>query len=122
MTPLISIQFPLTPGLNGPDGLIRQHWAKAAKKKKEYKLLALSQRPRGWVKISHPIKVVFTRFEARVLDRDNALASIKHLLDSLEKAGIIENDGPKIVAEIVVKQVKVNKKETKSTIEIYSTQ
>ena len=103
-------------GLNGSDGLIREHYIKAGEKKKKYQLLLLLQKQD---KISGQVQITYTRYTTRLMDWDNHGASFKYLGDSLVRLGIIEDDSPKIVKTFLPKQVKVStKKEEKITIEI----
>ena len=104
------------PGLNGDDGLIREHFMKAKKRKTLYqKLLKEQNQPQ----ISGQVRVIFTRYATRLMDWDNHGASFKHLGDALVKLGIIEDDNPTTIQTFLPKQIKVDKKiEEKITIEI----
>lgn len=104
----VSIPF-LLPGLNGKDGLIRQHYHSAAKVKA--KVLALVRAGRYGTFGNARVKVICTRFYCgSAMDFDNAAASFKHLLDAIVKAGIIADDGPKTIDEWTLRQTKVEKR------------
>jgi len=104
------------PGLNGDDGLIREHYRSAIARKDMYYILLLSQKQ---PKLKGSVKVIYTRYTTRLMDWDNHCASFKHLGDSLVKIGIIEDDNPNVIKEFIPKQVKVKtKKEEMITIEI----
>ena len=104
------------PGLNGSEGLIREHFMNAKKRKDKYLILFLQQ---NQPKIKGKVKITYTRFTTRLMDWDNHCASFKHLGDALVKLGTIEDDNPKIVVIFDPKQVKVKtKKEEVIIIEI----
>lgn len=106
----------LTPGLNGTDGLIRQHFSQAGKMKKKLLVTLLSQRRAGLRPISTPVRVTYTRYTARFMDWDNACASFKHIGDAMQAAGIITDDSPKVIAEFIPRQVKCKVKEQRTEI------
>ena len=108
----------LTPGLNGNDGLIRQHFAAAGKMKKKILLDILSQRRTGLRPISQPVRVTYTRYTSRFMDWDNACATFKHIGDALQRAGIISDDSPKVIVEFVPRQVKCKMSEVRTEIVI----
>lgn len=108
----------LTPGMNGADGLIRQHFRDAGKLKDKIKLDILSQRPRGFKCINTPVKVVYTRYTAHLMDWDNAAASFKHIGDALQAAGILSDDSPEVIAEFIPRQIKCAMKDRRTEIEI----
>jgi len=97
----------LPPGLNGPEGLIREHFAARKKRKDRYFIKIRSQtlnRHKGSVKIT------YIRYCNRFMDWDNASASVKLPMDCLKDAKIIIDDSPKIVVEFSTKQVLVDRK------------
>jgi len=104
------------PGLNGSDGLIREHFHSARKRKQRYAFTMMSQtknQHRGAVKIN------FTRYGTRLMDWDNVCASFKHLGDALVACGIIADDNARIVKKFYPHQVKIRSRiDQKSTIEI----
>lgn len=108
----------LTPGLNGSDGLIRQHYRNAAKLKDRIKLDILSQRPPGIKPISTPVRIVYTRYTSRLMDWDNAAASFKHVGDALQMAKVLKDDSPEVVVEFLPRQIKCKMNEQRTVIEI----
>jgi len=104
----VSIPF-LLPGLNGKDGLIRQHYHNAAKVKAQ--LLAQVKAKKSGTFGDARVKVICTRFYCgAAMDFDNAAASFKHFMDAIVKAGIIADDGPDIIDEWTVRQIRVEKR------------
>lgn len=106
----------LTPGLNGKDGLIRQHFRSAASMKVKLRVLFLSQKPRGHVPINYPVKVIYIRYTSRLMDWDNACSSFKHIGDALRQAGIISEDSPDIIHVFEPKQIKCRMNEQRTEI------
>lgn len=94
----------LMDGLNGPEGLIRQHWTKRQGKKKKYKLLIKQQ-----TKNKHlgPVKVTYRTYTNRFKDWDNYGASFKLLGDALVDNKVIVDDSPKYIAIFEPLQIKV---------------
>lgn len=101
----------LTEGMNGTDGLIRQHFYAAKRVKESIRLEILSQRPAGHQPMQGPVRVVYTRYCHAFMDWDNAGASFKHIGDGLVAGGIIADDNPGVLAEFVPRQVKIPRKE-----------
>lgn len=112
---ILKLDF-LTHGLNGDDGLIRQHFRKAKLLKIKLKILFLQQRPRGHKPISKPIRITYIRYTSRLMDWDNASASFKHIGDALTAANIISDDSPKVVREFKPLQVKCKEAEQRTEI------
>lgn len=106
----------LTSGLNGDEGLIRQHFRAAKKVKDRLHLLFLSQRPRCHSPIDKSIRLTYIRYTSRFMDWDNACASFKHIGDALQSALILSNDSPDIIKEFVPKQVKCRQTEQRTEI------
>lgn len=108
----------LLPGLNGSNGLIRQHYRAATKMKDE--LLAWAKQQRFPTFGTARVTVVCTRhYCGNPMDFDNAAASFKHLMDALVKAGVIEDDGLKTIDAMTFRQVPCgSRKEQKMTVEI----
>ena len=104
----------LTPGLNGSDGLMRQHFRQAAKLKERLTWEVRAQR-RGPT-ITQPVRVTYTRYAAVLMDWDNACASFKHIGDALTAAGVLSDDSPKIIAEFLPRQVKCKRAEQRTEI------
>ena len=109
----------LLAGLNGKDGLIRQHHHQATKQKDEILAYVKSMRHGTFGKAR--VKVICTRhYCGTPMDFDNAAASFKYLLDAIVKAGIIADDGPKTIEEWTVRQVRAaSRKEQKMEIQIF---
>jgi len=103
----------LPPGLNGTEGLIREHFSARKKRKDRYFIKIRSQtlnRHKG------PVKITYIRYCNRFMDWDNASASVKLPMDCLKDAKIIIDDSPKIVVEFSTKQVLVDRKSQKIEI------
>lgn len=111
---LLTLDF-LTKGLNGSDGLIREHYREAARTKKRLTWLLHSQN-KDRLKFSKPCKITYTRYTSRMMDWDNACASFKHLGDALQLAGIITDDSPKVLKEFVPLQISCKKIEERMEI------
>ena len=112
----LTINIPYTlAGLNGSDGLIRQHHHAAKRVKDGLLLLVKPQRPAGWV-VPARVRITYIRHSANLLDWDNCAASAKHLLDAVVRAGIIADDSPKVVAEFVVRQGKTKRAEQRTEL------
>ena len=83
------------PGLNGKDGLIREHWAKRKKRFDTLMWEVLSQtsnRHEGRVRIT------YKRVSPRLMDWfENLPATGKLLIDAVVKCGVIKDDSPKII-------------------------
>lgn len=84
------------PGLNSKGGLIRSHWSSRKKLKEEIQWEIIGQ---GIVQFEGQVRIEYTRYSKRTLDWDNCMASMKLLLDSLVKCGVIEDDSLKIIPE-----------------------
>lgn len=104
------------PGLNGSDGLIREHFHLAKKRKTRYAYTMISQtrnRHKG------PVKITYTRYGIKLMDWDNMCASFKHLGDALVLSGIITDDNASLVKKFYPHQVKIrHRKDQKVVIEI----
>ena len=110
----------LLPGLNGSNGLIRQHYRKATAVKDELLEWMKSQRIGTFGKAR--VAIVCTRHYCGLpMDSDNLAASFKYPMDAVVKAGIIADDGPKCAAPVIYCQKKCpSRKMQKMTIEITS--
>ena len=93
------------PGLNGNDGLMREHFRAAAKRKQDYEWYVLEQA--GNVAHPGPVRITYTCKRLVLMDWDNHCASFKHIGDALVSAGVIIDDKPSIVVEFIPKQIKV---------------
>jgi Holliday junction resolvase RusA-like endonuclease len=90
-------------GLNGKDGLMREHFRKGMKKKEKFQFLIRSQtRNRHAGKVS----ITYVGYKSVLMDWDNFAASFKYLGDSLVKTKVIIDDNPSIVSQFIIKQVK----------------
>lgn len=106
----------LTPGLNGKDGLIRQHFAAAGKAKDRITWDIRAQRPQGLTPIADPVRVTYIRYTAHLMDWDNAAATFKHIGDALQRAGVLVDDSPKVIVEFLPRQVKCKMAERRTEI------
>lgn len=104
----------LMPGLNGTEGLMRQHYREAAKKRERLAWEIRSQKEEPT--IYEPVPVTYIRHTARLMDWDNACASFKYIGDALTEAGIIGDDSPKIIAEFIPRQIKCRENEQRTEI------
>jgi Holliday junction resolvase RusA-like endonuclease len=94
-------------GLNGKNGLIREHFHQAKKTREKYKFIIMSQtrnRHRG------KVCVEYIGYKIRLMDWDNFSASFKHIGDALVKSGVIKDDNPKIIVQFLPEQIKVSKR------------
>ena len=106
----------VTPGLNGKDGLINEHF-RAKKKRQESIVWAVKAKNPD----KHKGKVIITYTRASVVapDWDNLCASFKHWGDALVKCGVIEDDKPSIILEFKPRWEKAkNNKSLYTIIEI----
>lgn len=106
----------LTPGLNGKDGLIRQHFHSAGKAKDKIAGDIRSQRPANLRPIADPVRVTYIRYASHLMDWDNACSSFKHIGDALQTAGVLSDDSPQVIVEFVPVQVKCKMKERRTEI------
>ena len=106
----------LTPGLNGKEGLIRQHFHSAGKAKEKIAWDIRAQRPPNLRPIAEPVRVTYIRYASHLMDWDNACSSFKHIGDALQKAGVLADDSPEVIAEFVPVQVKCKMKDRRTEI------
>jgi hypothetical protein len=102
------------PSLNGQGGMLRAHWSKKAKIIKTYQWVFRAQTLN-----SHPcqVKMTVTRLSLNpTMDYDNLVGCYKHYVDAIVKAGIILDDGPKIIVESRYEQLKAGSKKEQQTI------
>lgn len=107
----------LPPSLNV---FMRWHYRKRAKEFKRIEINCIQQilgkKPKDPLKDFH---ITFTRFTTRALDIDNLVASFKPVLDSLVRAGVIEDDKWATTENLKYVQTKVSsKKEQKITVSV----
>jgi Holliday junction resolvase RusA-like endonuclease len=118
MTTTITLDF-LMPGLNGKDGLIREHFAKRKERMK-----SLQWQIKGAIAPKNPkhegqVVIRYTRHTCTPMDWDNCCASFKLVGDAMVELGIITDDNPKVIVKFIPDQIKVSKrKEQKTVIEI----
>lgn len=106
----------LPPGLNGSNGLKNMHYQQYSKEKKKWVWLVREQNPK---KHSGKVRVNFTRVSTRMMDHDNTGASFKFVGDALEKCGVIVDDSPNYLTELIIGWEKaVSRKEQGVLIEI----
>ena len=106
----------LPPGLNGKGGLKRMHHHQYAKIRDSWHYKILAEKPR---KHKDGVRVVYTRHSVRRMDLDNVGASFKVVGDALESTGVIKDDSPEILTELVLRSKKVSKrKQQRIEIEI----
>jgi len=93
----------LIPGLNGANGLMRQHFHNAMVQKKKYQAIIKRQ-----TKNKHlgQVSIDYIGYKSVLMDWDNFCASFKHIGDSLVECGVIVDDNPKIVRPFRVQQIK----------------
>jgi len=96
---MFDIELPLPPSQNQ---LLRMHWARRSKLKKEYAWLICADKQRlAWIADNgHATKyhVTITRRSCGVEpDPDNLKASAKLILDALVDAAIIPDDNPHVI-------------------------
>lgn len=95
------IEIILTGLPEGPNVTKTWHWAKKAKKVKQWRVMA------AWMASKHRPKTPFSkielsiiRFSSQPMDADNAIASCKPLIDGLKDAKIIVDDNPNVIVKI----------------------
>lgn len=100
--------FSKVPGLNGSDGLMREHFHA---KKERVKNLVMEIKANSLNKHKGPVQITYTRHTCQLMDWDNHCASFKNPGDALKKAGTIVDDKPSIVRIFRPRQVKVKTRE-----------
>lgn len=100
--------FSKVPGLNGDDGLIREHFHA---RKKRIKNLELEIKASSMNKHKGPVRITFTRHACQLMDWDNHCASFKNIGDALKNCKTIVDDKPSIVRVFRPRQVKVSTRE-----------
>lgn len=112
------IEIPgIVAGLNGSNGLMRQHWSKRKKQKEYYQMIINDHIKQGKArKHTGPVEVQYIGYKSRFMDWDNYASSFKDVGDSLVKTGIIEEDNPKIVKTFIPKQIKCKRNEQRVVI------
>jgi len=103
----------LIPGLNGSDGLMQEHYQKAAKRKIRYAWLVKEQ-----TKNKHlgAVSIEYIGYKSSLMDWDNFAASFKHIGDALVECGVIIDDKPTIVQIFQPRQIKCKRIEQRVEI------
>ena len=103
----------IIPGLNGKQGLIREHFRAAKKRRDLYKVLIRSQTTNR-----HKGKVIirYIGYKSILMDWDNFAASFKHIGDALVSNKVIKDDKPAIVVQFLPEQIKSKRIEQKVVI------
>ena len=101
------------PGLNGKQGLIREHFRNAKKRRDLYKVLIRSQ-----TNNRHKGKVIirYIGYKTILMDWDNFAASFKHIGDALVSNKVIKDDKPAVVIQFLPEQIKCKRVEQKVII------
>ena len=97
----------LVPGMNGSDGLLREHWTNRKKRKLKYMNIFRSQ-----VKCIYKgtVSIDYVRYCCRFMDWDNMGASFKCVGDALVGLGILGDDGPEVIRYFRLEQKKVHRR------------
>lgn len=103
----------LAPGMNGSDGLMREHWTKGMKRRDAY--VARISAMKVW-SIDDPVKVTYTRYCSLLSDWDNACASFKKIGDALVLCKVIKDDSPEYITEFIPKQIRCRRKDQRTEI------
>ncbi len=101
------------PGLNGKQGLIREHFRNAKKRRDLYKVLIRAQ-----TNNRHKGKVIirYIGYKTILMDWDNFAASFKHIGDALVSNKVIKDDKPAVVIQFLPEQIKCKRVEQKVVI------
>lgn len=102
-------------GMNGENGLIRESFHAAKKKKTKYAYMIRSQTRN---KHAGKVSIKYIGYKSSLMDWDNFAASFKHIGDALVKCGVIVDDSPKYVRPFKIQQIKVPRKEQRVEIVI----
>lgn len=109
----MKLELPLTPTLNA---LLRMHWRKRGRLKRDYAWDLRSQLPPNFGPLSFP-RVQVTRVACGVEpDGDNLAGGQKLVLDALTIAGVIEDDGPASIQLLPTKWARANTAAEQKTI------
>ena len=113
----ITITIPESvPGLNGADGLMREHFRAKKKRQERYQWIIRSQTSERFL---GKVIVVYTRYSVTQQDWDNLCASFKHIGDALVACKVIKDDKPSIITQFIPRYGKAkNNSEARSEIEI----
>lgn len=103
------------PGLNGGDGLMREHFHQAKRRKNGYYATILGQ-SKTQEKYKGQVRITYTCYRSVLMDWDNHCASFKHIGDALVDAGVITDDKPAVIVEFRPLQVKCKRIEQRAVI------
>lgn len=103
----------IAPGLNGSDGLIREHYQAKKRRQERYQWLIRQQRPK---KHKGKVRLTYIRKCVRKMDWDNLAASFKHWGDALTALEIIKDDNPDVIVDFRPKWEKAKGYKTQATI------
>ncbi|RIV19742.1 hypothetical protein DYU11_22700 [Fibrisoma montanum] len=102
------------PSLNGKGGMLRSHWSKKTAIIKKYRWFFRSlttNQHKGQVRMT------ITRMSLNpTMDYDNLVGCYKHHVDAIKAAGIITDDGPKVIVESRYEQVRALDKTQQRTL------
>lgn len=105
------------PGMNGDDGLLREHWSERRKRTERYQQLIKAQNPEP---APSRVTLKYIRKSTLKMDWDNLCASFKCWGDALVKEGVLEDDDPDTIVQFIPKWKKApNYKSEQTIIEIY---
>lgn len=104
------------PGLNGSEGLIREHFMARKKRKNSLKtrLFLICTR----IKFTGQVEVILKGYSSILSDWENFSAKFKLLGDVLVDLGIIEGDSPKTIIKFIPEQEKCQRKNARMEITI----
>ena len=98
---MIRITVPGDNGSLSPNRAGGTHWSKTSKARKSAKnraLIAWQKAGRPVAQGPFPVRVEVTIRRGRVMDRDNALASLKAVIDGLFKGNVTPDDSTAYIA------------------------
>ena len=98
------------------NAVMRMHYRKRTQQHHDYTLEVKSLV--SYQEVFKRCKITVTRHASRQLDWDNMGGGLKFLLDAMVKNGIIQDDNPKCVVSLDLKQEKCRRKEEKTVVEI----
>lgn len=97
--------------------LLRTHWAERHRLKKAWWALVRAEEERG---VCVPARLTYTRVSPGTLDIDNLYASAKVVIDALVYAGILPDDDPGCLSEVIAKQKTCSQGEGHTILELTS--
>ncbi len=96
----------LPPTLNGKKGLLRIHWSKRARIKRDFMWLIIQQKQ---PKLSGQVNLVMFNYAIRLMDWDNFAGRLKIVGDAMVGLGLLKDDSPEFIVDFDMKQQKVHK-------------